>query len=75
MSQKEIVLKHLKTYGNISSWEAIQNYHITRLAAVISLLRADGHDIDSIPQYTKDKNRKCGKKYVLYVLRKEHTNV
>lgn len=71
MTQKEIVRAHLERYGKISSWEAIQNYHITRLAAVISLLRDDGCDILSVPQYTKDKNRSRGKKYVLYVLRKE----
>ena len=71
MSQKGIVLNHLREHKTITSWEAIQKYHITRLAAVISLLRADGNDIETIPQ--RDKKR--GNNYALYVLRKENTNV
>lgn len=72
MSQREIIRQHLHTYRTITSWEAIQKYHITRLAAVISLLRDDGHVIDSVPQYV---NGKKGRKYVLYVLRKENGDV
>ena len=75
MSQKGIVLDHLKRNGKISSWEAIQEYHITRLAAVIALLREDGHKIDSIPQYTQKADGSRGRKYALYVLRKEKEHV
>ena len=34
-TQKEVILEHLRKYGSITSMEAIEKYHITRLAAVI----------------------------------------
>ena len=43
-TQLENVLTHLKKRKKITSWEAIQLYHCTRLAAVIYLLK-DAHDI------------------------------
>lgn len=69
VSQKELIKKHLAEHRSITSWEAIQSYHITRLAAVISLIRDDGWKIDSIPQYMESKDGKRGRRYVLYVLR------
>lgn len=45
MTQKELVLRHMKDYGSISSFEAFQEYGITRLSARIHELRADGHEI------------------------------
>jgi len=44
MSQKETVLNHFKKRKSITSWEAIQKYGITRLAAVICDLK-DSHNI------------------------------
>ena len=41
MTQSEQVKLHLEEYNTITSWEAIQKYHITRLAAVIYILRND----------------------------------
>lgn len=41
MTQKETVLNHLRQYGSISSWEAIERYNITRLGAHIEVLRND----------------------------------
>ena len=73
ISQKELVRQHLYEYGTITSWEAIQKYHITRLAAVISLLRDDGEMIDSVPQYTIEKDGKKGRRYALYILREERS--
>jgi hypothetical protein len=46
-TQKTKISLHLKMYGNISSWEAIQNYRITRLSEYIRQLREDGLDIFS----------------------------
>lgn len=42
LTQKEQVLNHLKTYGSLSSWDAIMEYGITRLSHIIYCLRNDG---------------------------------
>ena len=47
MTQKEQILEHLKEYGSITSWDAIMEYGITRLANYIFLLRNEGHAIPS----------------------------
>ena len=41
------ILRHLKDYGSITSWEAFMEYGNTRLSATIFLLRKDGYDIKS----------------------------
>lgn len=41
------VLEHLKKYGSITSWEAIEKYGATRLSAIIYNLRDDGYEIIS----------------------------
>ena len=38
-TQVEKVKQHLKDYLVITSWEAIQKYRITRLSAIIYILR------------------------------------
>ena len=38
-TQEQIVLEHLRKNGEITSWDAITMYGITRLAAIISRLR------------------------------------
>ena len=48
-TQKEAVLWHLHEYENITSWQAIREYGITRLSAKIHLLRKEGFNIVSIP--------------------------
>tara|TARA_R110002096_G_scaffold12047_1_gene43761 strand:+ start:46 stop:372 length:327 start_codon:yes stop_codon:yes gene_type:complete len=48
-SQSDAVLWHLKTYGNITSYEAIKEYGATRLAAIICNHRKKGYDIESYP--------------------------
>tara|TARA_R100001463_G_scaffold39868_2_gene85117 strand:+ start:1318 stop:1566 length:249 start_codon:yes stop_codon:yes gene_type:complete len=54
-SQSDAVLWHLKTYGSITSYEAIREYGATRLAAIICNHRKDGYNIDS--QSLKRKTR------------------
>jgi hypothetical protein len=44
-TQKQKVLWHLRNHKSITSWEAIQNYGATRLAAIIFNLKAEGVDI------------------------------
>lgn len=41
------ILRHLKDYGSITSWEAFEEYGNTRLSATIFLLRKDGWKISS----------------------------
>lgn len=43
MSQKEMILQHLKDYGSITSWEAIIEYGATRLSAIIYNLKKLGY--------------------------------
>ena len=44
-TQENIILDHLKKHTFITSWEAIQEYRITRLSARIYELRERGHNI------------------------------
>jgi len=45
MSQQNQVLKHLKTGAGINQYEAIIEYGVLRLSAVIFELRKQGHTI------------------------------
>ena len=47
MTQKEMVLAHLKRVGNITPIEALDKYCCFRLASVISKLKDDGENIIS----------------------------
>ena len=40
-----MVLEHLMRFGSIEPLTALREYGCYRLGAIISLLRADGHDI------------------------------
>ena len=44
-TQENQILNHLKQHKFITSWEAIQEYRITRLSARIYELRERGHNI------------------------------
>ena len=54
-SQSDAVLWHLKTYGSITSYEAIREYGATRLSAIIFNHRRDGYDIESVPLNKKTR--------------------
>ena len=54
-SQSDAILWHLKTYGKITSYEAIKEYGATRLAAIICNHRKDGYSIDSVPLTKKTR--------------------
>lgn len=62
LSQRRLVLDHLLKYGSISSWTAIQEYHITRLSEYIRQLRSENKNIVST---WKEKE---GKRWVEYSL-------
>jgi len=62
LSQRRLVLDHLLKYGSITSWDAIQQYRITRLAEYCRQLRGEGKQIIST---WKEAN---GKRFVEYTL-------
>lgn len=67
---KDRVLAHLREHGSITSLEAIKEYGATRLSAIIFELRAEGYDIDT--DFETSKNRYGDKvTYARYVLREE----
>ena len=54
-SQSDAILWHLKTYGSITSYEAIKEYGATRLSAIIYNHRKDGYNIFSVPLKKKTR--------------------
>ena len=48
LTQKQMVQRHLETFGNITTYDAIIRYKVTRLSAIIWFLREDGMNINSI---------------------------
>ena len=54
-TQYDKILNHLEKYGKITSWEAIMDYGVTRISAIIFNLRRDGHNI--ISETIKTTNR------------------
>lgn len=67
MTHTELVKKHLLEYGNITSWEAIQQYGITRLSAVIFNLKKEGLDIEAerVPFVNRYGTKSSFAKYTL----------
>ena len=67
LSQKDIVLKHLKEHGSITQLDCYEIYVITDLAHAIHLLRKDGHNITD--RWEKPKNSSgYAKRYKRYIL-------
>lgn len=66
-TQKETVLQHLQTGETITSIQAVYDYGITRLAAVISKLKHDGWVIESVKEcgYSRFGNRTTYTRYRL----------
>lgn len=52
-SKAQKVKEHLIKKGHITSWEAIEKYRSTRLAAIIFTLRKNGMNIESKPMTKK----------------------
>jgi hypothetical protein len=69
MTQKEVVLNHLKSHTGITSMEAYSEYKITRLADVVFRLKKDGHKISSLDRTTETQYGPT--KFVEYRLVKE----
>jgi len=55
-TQKDIVLDYLKKNNRITSWFAIQEFGITRLADVVHRLKKEGHNIQTtMMRYSNSK--------------------
>jgi Helix-turn-helix domain len=73
LSKQEKVKRHLLKHRSITSWEAIQNYSATRLAAIIFGLRKNGWKIESTPISEKrDDESGNATRYVLIADPKKH---
>ena len=60
MTQKERLLKYLQLHGRINPLQSWQALGIYRLAAVVLLLRKDGHDIQTVNTEVKNQfGEKC----------------
>ena len=57
------ILNHLK-HDSITSWEAWEEYHVTRLSARIYDLKQLGYDIRSV----REENDETGTSYARYFL-------
>lgn len=64
-SQLDQIHTHLVNHGSISSWQAISEYRITRVAEYIRQLREMGLDIKS------EWKSKDNKRWVEYILEKK----
>ena len=66
-NQADTIYEHLKAYGSITTWEAIREYGITRLSAMIYILKKEGYKIISEwEEGTSRTGRKVKwKKYIL----------
>jgi len=67
MTQRQVVLDHFSKHKKITSWDAIMEYGITRLANVIFNLRNDGYVIHSENKkvYTRLGNQTIIAEYTL----------
>ena len=69
VTKTECIKRHLEENGNITSWEAIQEYGATRLSAIIFNLRKSGLDINN--EWIRFTDRFGNEsKYVKYILNK-----
>lgn len=60
-TKTSLVLKHLKNRGSITSWDAIERYHATRLSSIIFNLRKK-HNIRTVMREGRDDVR-----YAVYI--------
>ncbi|MGN0967146.1 MAG: helix-turn-helix domain-containing protein [Candidatus Coprovivens sp.] len=68
MTQKDRILRHLRDYGHITSWESFVEYGITRLSAIIyNLKHLDGFEFDEEWQTRTNRygEKTSFKKYIL----------
>ncbi len=55
MNQKERIMKYIKDFGSITSWQAYTDLGIMQLGARIDGLQKDGHSFKKEWQQTKNR--------------------
>lgn len=71
MTQLQTVMIHLKRRGSITAWQAINEYNITRLSAIVFKLKRDLNiDIDSTLVTTTTKKGDT-KRHTVYTLNRK----
>lgn len=55
MTQKDRVKKYIEDYGSVSSWEAFRDLGITRLAARIADIEAEGIQVKRAREAVKNR--------------------
>lgn len=64
MNKTKAVLQYMREHSlGITTWDAINIFHATRLSAIIFNLKRDGYIIDAIPEGSDDAH------WVRYVLK------
>ena len=71
-TQTDMILWHLKNHKTITPLEAMREYGIMRLAALIHMLRKEGYNIVSIPT---TKPNKFGKEVTFATYKYQKTTV
>ena len=55
-SKTQAIKEHLIKKGHITSWEAIEKFQATRLAAIVFVLKKGGMSIQSVSVSKKNKD-------------------
>lgn len=55
-SHKKMILQYMREHGSITAMDAVRDFGCMRLAARISDLRWDGHDIETVYESGKNRN-------------------
>ena len=63
-NQKEVILAHIKKFGNISTLEGYNKYKIMRVGSVINMLRNEGYKIITIMEYNRNRTKRYARYYL-----------
>lgn len=55
VTQKSRILRHIQDYKSITSWDSYMEYGITRLSAIIFVLKKEGYKFTD--EWISSKNR------------------
>ena len=55
-SHEKMILAYMREHGSITAMDAVRDFGCMRLAARISDLRWDGHDIETVYEAGKNRN-------------------
>lgn len=71
LTQKKLVLAHLKAYGSITPLTALQEYGCFRLSHIIYVLKKEGYVIDTEEMMSKSKITGNPVRFANYKLKKD----